>query len=109
MDSSTTSQRIVRGIVAAALAASAGIGLVACQTTRIEPVPEPVVYEDPMVDQQRVQQAADRIRERYSGRPADRIDDAVAREAQDAEHVRERYSGLPADRIDEAMARKQQR
>ncbi len=109
MDSNTTSRRIVRGILAATLAVVSGLGLVACQTPSVEPAPEPVVYEDRFVDQQRAQQAADRMQERYAGRPADRIDEAVAREAQNAERTREQYSGLPADRIDDAMAREQQK
>ena len=108
MDSNTISGRIVRGILAGMLAAAAGFGLVACQTPG-DPNPEPAAYEDPFATQERIQQAADRMREQYAGRPADRIEEAVAREAEILRQVREERPGAPADRIEEALARASQR
>lgn len=109
MDSNTISGRIVRGVLAGTLAAAAGLGLVACQSA-VTPAPQPAaVYEDPFVIQDRVQQAANRMREQYAGRPADRIEEAVEREAEILRQVREERPGAPADRLEEALARASQR
>ena len=105
MDTITTPRRIVRGILAGTLAVTAGLGLAACQTVPVTPEPEPVVYEDAIVQQERMDQAADRMRERYAGRPADRIEESLAREQALLEKVRARHAGQPADRLEEALAR----
>ena len=107
MDTNTISGRIVRGVLAGTIAASAGLGLVACQTPTT-PNPEPIVYEDPLATQDRVRQSADRMREQYAGRPADRIEEAVAREAEILRQVREQRPGAPADRLEEALERASQ-
>ena len=104
MDSNTISGRIVRGVLAVTLAAAAGFGLVACQTP-VAPNPEPAVYEDSLVTQDRVQQAANRLREQYAGRPADRIEEAVERQAEILRQLREERPGAPADRLEEALVR----
>ena len=107
MDSNTISSRIVRGVLAGTLAAVAGLGLVACQTP-VTPNPEPAVYEDPLVTQDRVQQAANRMREQYADRPADRIEETIARESEILRQIRELSPGLPADRLEEALERASQ-
>ena len=49
------------------------------------------------------------MREQYAGRPADRIEEAVEREAEILRQVREERPGAPADRLEEALARASQR
>ena len=106
MDSNTNSGRIVRGVLAGVLAAGACLGLAACQSATVTPEPEPAVYEDALARHERIEQAAaDRMRERYAGLPADRIEGAIAREEAHREEVLARHAGLPADRIEEALAR----
>jgi len=109
MDSSTISGRIARGVIAGTIAAAAGLGLVACQSAPVTTEPEPAAYEDSLVEQERIEQAADRMREKYAGRPADRIDEAIAREDRTIKEVLALHAGQPADRLEEAIARALQR
>jgi hypothetical protein len=96
-----TRRSIAGGIIAGIVTTVLGCGLTGCQTP--EPMPQPVVQEDPHLSETYAEQAAARLREAYAGRPADRVAEDIDRQAADAEAMRERFAGRPADRIVEEL------
>jgi hypothetical protein len=98
----TLTRRSIAGWIAAGIVTTVlGFGLTGCQTP--EPVPQPVVQEDPHLSETYAEQAAARLREAYSGRPADRVAEDLERQAAEAQAMRERFAGRPADRIVEEL------